>query len=204
MSSLTILLPIAVGLILWDKLPEELPSHWGTDGQVNGWTEKGLAVFALPGFLLLMHLWCVFMMAWDPKGDGHPEKVINIVLCICPAVSCLTGSVVYATAMGSSFQVGSWITAVAAVLFILFGNYMPKCKRNYTLGIKLPWTLNSDANWNATHRLAGRVWVVGGFVMLLGCFLPNPAAAWVTVSVALLVPAIPTVYSYWFYKKHGL
>ena len=115
--------------------------------------------------------------------------VINIVLCICPAVSCLTGSVTYATAMGRSFHVTSWITAVAAALFILFGNYMPKCKRNYTLGIRLPWTLNSDENWNATHRLGGRVWVVAGFVMLLGCFLPEPAAAWVTVSATFLAAA---------------
>ncbi len=197
-------MPVAAGLILWDKLPAELPTHWGTDGQVNGWTEKSLAVFAVPAFMLLLHLLCVFMSAHDPKRDGHPEKVIDLALCIVPAVSCLTGSVIYAAALGRSFRVTSWITAAAAALFILFGNYMPKCRRNYTLGIKLPWTLNSDANWNATHRLAGRVWVVGGFVMLLGSFLPEPAAAWVTVPVAPLAAAIPTAYSYWFYKKHGL
>lgn len=204
MSSLVIMVPIAAGLILWDKLPEELPTHWGMSGQVNGWMGKGLTVFAIPVVMLLLHLLCVFVTAHDPKSDGHPERVIDVLLCICPMVSVLTGSMIYATAMGAKIGVPSWTMAGASVLFIILGNYLPKCKRNYTLGIKLPWTLNSDENWNATHRLAGKVWVIGGFLMLAACLLPEEAMFWAVLTAVVIMAAIPTVYSYWLYKKRGL
>ena len=35
-TSLIILFPILVGLILWNRLPETLTTHWGIDGQADG------------------------------------------------------------------------------------------------------------------------------------------------------------------------
>ena len=84
------------------------------------------------------------------------------------------------------------------LIFIAIGNYLPKCKQNYTIGIKIPWTLASEENWNRTHRFAGWVWVGGGVVMLLSGFL---GIFWLTLVPAIIMAAVPLIYSYILHKK---
>lgn len=48
---------------------------------------------------------------------------------------------------------------------------MSKIRQNYTVGIRLPWTLSSEDNWDKTHRLAGKLWIVGGVLVLFNVFL---------------------------------
>ena len=36
-TSLVPLLPMLVGLILWNRLPERMATHWGINGQVDGY-----------------------------------------------------------------------------------------------------------------------------------------------------------------------
>ena len=76
---------------------------------------------------------------------------------------------------------------------------MPKAKQNYTIGIKLPWTLDDTENWNKTHRLGGFLWVIGGIVFLIGAFLPGGAV--LTLVTALVMVLVPTGYSYMLYRK---
>ena len=83
-------------------------------------------------------------------------------------------------------------------LFVIVGNYMPKCKQNYSIGIKLPWTLNDEENWNRTHRLAGKLWVAGGFLEMMTAFFGGFILFFI-ISIAMII--IPTVYSYVLYKK---
>ena len=85
------------------------------------------------------------------------------------------------------------------VLFVLIGNYLPKTKQSYTLGIRLPWTLASEENWNRTHRLGGVLWVLGGLYFIVMSFFPwNLAAFLIPI---LLMALVPTVYSYLLYRR---
>ena len=101
------------------------------------------------------------------------------------------------------FAASTWVTCAPAlaVLFIIIGNYMPKCKQNFTIGIKIPTTLNSEENWNATHRVAGVVWVICGILLLPLVFLPERFLPFTLIAV---IPAIliPTIYSIVYDKKH--
>ena len=85
------------------------------------------------------------------------------------------------------------------VLFIIVGNWMPKCEQTYTMGIKLPWTLNSKANWNATHRFGGKVWVIGGIATMLTAFL---GSFLLMMAILAAMAILPTVYSYLYYRNH--
>ena len=84
-------------------------------------------------------------------------------------------------------------------LFVIIGNYMPKCKQSYTIGIKIPWTLNDEENWNKTHRMAGFLWVIGGVVIMATAFLGTFQLLFV---VLIPMVIIPFVYSYLLYKKN--
>ena len=81
------------------------------------------------------------------------------------------------------------------------GNYMPKCKQNFVMGIKMKWTLSSKENWYATHRFAGKLWVVGGIISMFCAFLPIEVAFVVLfgIVVAMTVPVV--VYSWRYYEK---
>ncbi len=200
-SSLVILLPVLAGLILWGRLPERIPTHWNASGAVDGWSGRGMAVFGIPAIILAGHLLCVGATFLDPKNKDQSDKIVGVVVFIMPVVSTVTMGAMYATALGAQVNIMTWVLAAVSVIFIVLGNYLPKCKRNYTVGIKVPWTMDSEEVWTATHRMAGRLWVAGGFVMLGTSFLPGSAALWAFFAEALVLALAPVGYSVWKYSR---
>ena len=192
-TSIVTLLPILIGVLLWDRLPDEVPMHWGINGEVDGWSSKEFAVFAMPAIMLALHWSCVFASMADPKRKNYTDKMLQLMLWICPAISLVLECFVYAAAMEYDVSVEIIAPVIVGVLFIVIGNLLPKCRQTYTLGIRLPWTLANEENWNKTHRLAGKLWVVGGIAVIAGGIIGN---IWTLIAVLLLMVIIPTVYSY--------
>lgn len=193
-----ILLPIIAGLLLWDRLPDRIPTHWGMGGEVDGWSGKGFAVFAMPLMMLGIQLLCFFVTASDPKRGNIRRKYLSMVLWIIPVLSVMTSCISYAVALGAQIRVEQVIPGFIGLMFVIIGNYMPKFQQSYTMGIRLPWTLSSEENWNRTHRFGGKIWALGGIGVLF-CTLMG----WGIASIAILavVVIVPTVYSYVLYRK---
>lgn len=200
-TSIIILVPIIAGMILWNELPNKIPTHWNASGEVDGWSSKAFAVFGLPGFLFAVHWVCLLGTSADPKKQNIEGKVLNIVLWICPIISVLGAVLMYGTALGMEFRVEKIIPSLVGVVFIVIGNYLPKCKQSYTMGIKLSWTLNDEDNWNRTHRLGGKLWVACGVVIILSMFLPNKFMVAVFLSVVAVAVFVPSVYSYLLFRE---
>ncbi|MBQ5711078.1 MAG: SdpI family protein [Oscillospiraceae bacterium] len=197
-TTLVILIPILAGILLWDRLPARMPTHWNATGEVDGWSSKPFAVFGLPGILLALHWLCVLGTAADPKKRNHSEKLLHLVHWITPALSVVLGAVTYLTALGQPVRIEVLLPLLTGLLFTIIGNYMPKCKQNYTIGIKIPWTLNSEENWNRTHRFASRLWFLGGLLIIATGFLGN---VWIFLTITLVMAFIPFLYSYALYRK---
>lgn len=200
-TSLVVLLPIAAGLLLWDRLPERMATHWGMSGTADGWSGKAFAVFFMPLFLLALHWVCIAATAADPKNKGQSRKAMGLVFWIVPVLSLFANGVIYAAALGCEVGFTTLFPAATGLLFLVIGNYFPKYKHNYTLGIRIKWTLESEDNWNATHRFGGKVWVAGGLLMMLSVFLPKAAAPIAFIVLLTLMAVIPTVYSYLYYRR---
>ena len=170
-TSIIILLPVLAGLILWDQLPEKIPTHWNAVGEIDGWSSKPFAVFGLPAIMLAFQWLCVLGTAADPKKAAHSPKLLQLVLWIVPLISSLMFALTYTVALGKSVRVEMIMPIFIGLVLTIVGNYLPKCKQNYTIGIKIPWTLNNEENWNKTHRFAGWLWTIGGIlIMLTGLF----------------------------------
>ncbi|MBR2046248.1 MAG: SdpI family protein [Agathobacter sp.] len=197
-TSIIILAPIVVGLILWDKLPAEMATHFGENGEPNGWSSKPFAVIGMPLFLLAVHWFCAFFTGVDPKKENISNKMMTLVLWICPVVAIFGCGSTYMYALDNSINTTSIGILLVGCVFLVVGNYMPKMKQSYTLGIKLPWTLNSEESWNRTHRFAGGIWMVAGILVLVGGFMEQ---FWVVFVALLLAVIIPSVYSYFLFKK---
>ena len=198
LTSIITVLPILAGLALWNQLPEQMPMHWNVAGEVDGWASKPMAVFGMPLLLLLVQWLGIFANRCDPKKNNHSSKMLYLVYWIVPALSIVLEALTYTAAMGYAVQMELFVTIFMGLLFIIIGNYLPKCKQNYTIGIKLPWTLHSEENWNRTHRLAGWVWVAGGFAILVSGFL---GTIWIMIAATALMVLIPVIYSLILYRK---
>lgn len=200
-TSVIILLPILVGLILWNDLPEQLPTHWGGDGNVDGWSPKLFAVVGSPLLILAVHWLCIWITAKDHKNRDQSAKIYGAVLWVSPVLSFFVCGITYATALGKSLSMGLSIFSLMGLLFIVLGNYMPKCRPNRTIGIKVIWALANEENWNATHRFGGKVFVICGCLLMTVVFLPETVAMWVLMPVTLLMILIPIIYSYVYYRR---
>ena len=160
-TSIIILLPMIAGLVLWNQLPGEIPYHWNAAGEVDGWASKPMAVFGTSAVMLGLQGLAVIATLSDPKKQNHSQKVLQLIFWFIPVLTVVLSAMIYATAFGGNVRVEMIVPVLLGVVFVAVGNYLPKCKQNYTVGIKIPWTLHSEENWNRTHRLAGYVWVAG-------------------------------------------
>lgn len=200
-SSILILLPIVFGLIMWDKLPDSFATHWSVDGQADGWSSKAFGVFFMPLLLVGMQLLCLWITDLTNRGREQSPKVMNLIFGIMPMVSLFSNGMAYAIALDKVWDWNNIMPIFMGLMFVVIGNYLPKCKQNTTIGIKLTWTLNNEENWNVTHRFAGKLWVAGGLITFFSAFLPVKIG-YPIMFTALLVTAFGSVlYSYLYHRK---
>lgn len=202
LSSIIIVLPIFFGLAFWNKLPDPMPTHWGMDGTVDGWSSRPFAVFFLPLLILLLHLLCCLGTRKDFKNKNQNKKLLNLVVWITPSISILGNGIMYGVALGKEIDLPFIMSLFLGLVFVVVGNYLPKCQQNRTIGIRIKWTLENEANWNATHRFTGKVWVAGGILLIGSAFLPSTITSWITLPMIILPALLPVAYSYWFHKRH--
>ncbi|MBQ7340353.1 MAG: SdpI family protein [Clostridia bacterium] len=198
-SSLIILLPIVIGLIFWNKLPNGIPIHFDVNNNVDGTIAKWIFVFIFPIGLVTLHLLSLLLTGLDPKFKNIDKKNTSVIFIIIPLLSLLVSAVSYSMALGLKINVAFIVMLVLGALFIIIGNYIPKIRQNFSLGIKLPWTLNDEDNWVKTHRFAGVVWVIGGVIIMITSFLSN---LFLFIGITLALVIIPTIYSYVYYAKN--
>ena len=202
-ASIVILLPVLIGIVLWNRLPDRMAIHFGMNNEADGYSSRAVAVFGLPLFLLAVEWLCAAVMANDPKKQNISPKMFSFSLWIAPVISLITAAAMYSFNLGYQVNFTFVVELMLGVLFIIIGNYLPKARQNYTMGIKIPWTLANEENWNLTHRLAGYLWVIGGILMVIVSLTGTGGAGWLILIVALIV-LIPCIYSYWLHVKKNL
>ena len=199
-TSTVTLFPILWGVMIWSQLPNQIPIHFNFAGQANSFSSKLLAVIGLPIFLLLVHLFVIFVTSRDPKNQTMNEKMGKVIYWLTPIVSLSLSYLIYSKALGSTTNPSVFVSVLLGLIFVIMGNYMPKLKVNYTVGIRLPWTLQSEDNWHKTHRLAGKLWVLGGLILLIEAGIQF-AVPYVMGIVILTIVLIPILYSYQLSRK---
>lgn len=197
-TSVICLLPMLFSAVVYGDLPEEVAVHWDGNGVANGYAHKALAAFGLPAFLLAVNLVCHLGMNSDPKRQGQSRAAAQLGKWCAPVLSLILVPVTLLIAMGAEISVGVIVTCLVGVLLIVLGNYLPKCRQNYTVGIKLPWTLSDEDNWNKTHRMAGWLWIAGGAVFIVSGFL---RWGWLCTAMLIVLALAPIVYSFLLYQK---
>lgn len=195
-----LLIPLIIGIIVYKDMPAEMAIHFNVKNQADGFSSKEMALFGIPASMLLMYIFVYVFTNLDPKRKNQNDKALALALLLIPILSIVTTCLTISYNSGQRPDVAGWIKIILSIAFILIGNYLPKVKRNYTLGIKLPWTLDNDFVWDKTHRLAGKLWMLCGFISLLLSFFLRENEVLFMANILIMV-FIPTVYSYFVYRS---
>lgn len=197
-----ILSTLIVGLILYPQFPAQMPMHWNALGQIDGYMPKNAALLFMPILMILMYTSFQIFPNFDPKKDKYklfrPEWEIM--------QTGLIGFFTYVHFMILYLSLNPGVAMMPlmfiglGVLFILMGNYMSKIRQNYFIGIKVPWTLASEDNWNKTHRFASWCFVTAGILTLIEAYFIW-YAPFVIFGSIMLSTCLPMIYSFLLYKN---
>jgi len=190
------------GIFFYKDLPEMIPTHWGINGKIDDYSKKEFFVFLIPAITLAMVAIFKIGQLMDPKKERYElfKKEWEIIqTSIVVFMSYMYFITIYLS-FNQTQRIEPLLFIGMGILFMLIGNYMGKIRQNYTVGFKLPWTIDNEEVWNKTNRLGGYMFVLLGIVFLIESYiLWNPA--YVIVSFLLITIFIPTIYSYVLYRK---
>lgn len=199
-----ILLSFGVAIYLYPSMPERMASHWGFSGEVNGYTNKFLGLFLMPLISCAM-----FLLFWTiPKIDplkANIEKFRKYFDAFVVLIIVFLFYIYFLTIfwnLGFRFNMGQLMAPALGALFYYCGFLIERVKRNYFIGIRTPWTLNSDKVWDKTHKIGGKLFKIAGLIALLGVIFPDKAIFLVIIPV-IFAAVFSTVYSYIEYLKEA-
>lgn len=167
---------IVVGMVLlsawaWIQLPADaqVPIHWGVDGEPDGWAGKTLGLFLLPAIAAGVAILLAVIPRVEPRR-ANLERSAKAYGATWIGVMLLLGGMhvlAISVALGAQMDLTRVVFIGTGMLFIVIGNYLPKVRPNYMMGIRTPWTLTSDLAWTRTHRIGGRLFVIEGIVLVV-------------------------------------
>jgi uncharacterized membrane protein len=193
-------------LVVYQGLPDTIPTHWNLSGEADSFGSKN-TLFIMFAVMIGINLLLPFLAKIDPRSDNykrfsHAYNIFRIAFTLFFMALMFIAVQEAKGDISSIFTVGNLVPSLIGILFIVIGNYMPKFKHNYTMGIKTPWTLANEEVWNKTHRMAGPIWTIGGIIMVFNQFVfPTEISRIVLGVVIISLIAIPTFYSYFEFNK---
>jgi uncharacterized membrane protein len=202
------LLPGIYLLFIYSSLPQSVPMHYSNGGvdRYGSKTEFVLIMGSMMGISAFVYLLLKFLPFIDPKkqikfGESTFQKLAFGLVVFLTALNLV---IIY-SAVHNGIKIEKVLFPIIGLFFVFMGNMMNSIKPNYFAGVRTPWTLDNEDNWRATHRLAGRVWFIGGiFLTLAMLFLPEPAGTIVFMSVVVTMSLVPIIFSYIYFRKHQL
>jgi uncharacterized membrane protein len=195
-----------VGIALWNRLPDLMASHWGTNDQVNGYISKFWGVFLLPLITLGMFLLFLVVPNIDPLKANIAQfrEVFNLFITLIVAFMVYLYFLTLRWNLGyTDFGMSKAMLPAMSILFFFIGYMLRKAKRNFFIGIRTPWTLSSDRVWDETHRLGSVLFMVSGVLAFVGSFFGGMLAFWFLFVPLMGSALITVIYSYLLYQREG-
>jgi uncharacterized membrane protein len=190
------------GFFLYPSLPGQMPMHWNVRGHIDGYMAKDTAIVFFPILMLFMFIAFRILPSFDPKKEKYKLFKHEWEIMQTGIIGFFT--YLHFVTLYISLHPGTELMPLMFIglgaLFIVMGNYMSKIRQNYFIGIKVPWTLASEDNWNKTHRFASWCFVIAGLVTFVEAFFIWYAPIIIFGSI-LLATMLPIVYSFLLYKK---
>ncbi len=194
------LLPILYLAINWNLLPESMPIHFDMKGEPNGYGSRMVYIWIPVGIYFLM----LVLPKIDPRKANYAVfegSYFKLRLIMAIFFGLINSAVIWGV-VNNSNSIHQFLPLTIFFLLMLIGNYMGNFRPNYFVGIKVPWTLNSDEVWNRTHKLAGKLWFWGSLAAII-LYLIVGNLQWILFPLLIILVVVPIIYSYVIYQKVG-
>jgi uncharacterized membrane protein len=205
---LVLLLAFLPGIIVYQQLPDQVPTHWNIHGQIDGYGSKFTAVVLMPLLNFCLYFLLKYIPRIDPKAKNYFYFTNSYTIMRWAIHLFMAGIQIvilwstYQGAIGAApVDPSKFIMIGVCLLFVVIGNYMGRFRHNYFVGIRNPWTLASEEVWDKTHRLGSKVWVASGIVGLFGLFFGSELRVLFLLFPILVGNVFLTGYSYWIFRK---
>lgn len=204
LSLALIVIAFVEGIYFYDELPDPMPSHWNSQGEVDDYMEKDIALFFMPGIALILLGVFILIPKLDPlkKNIEKFRKYYDWFMFLMVAFLIYIYFVTIAWALGYQFSMNYAIMPPLAALFFYVGILCENSKRNWFIGIRTPWTLSSDTVWNKTNRLAGKLFKILAVVFVIGLLLPHEFFIYM-IGLVIITAFYPVAYSFFEFQKLG-
>lgn len=202
---LLILAAAAASLLLWPRLPDQLPVHWNVQGEVDRYGGKAEGAFLAPGVMLALYLMLRFLPRIDPRRANYARMTDTYEFVIALLMVFLFAVHLAVLAAGLGYDVPMQRVAPVGVglLLLALGNVLPRAKPNWWFGIRTPWTLSSDRVWMRTHRAGGYAMMAAGGAILASAFANPPVSTILFVAGIAVGAGFPFVYSYLAWRQEN-
>ncbi len=204
-SIILITVSIVIGIWLYPSYPDQVASHWGVDGEVNGWMSKFWGLFFMPVISTVLLIILSIVPGIDPKKKNIEEfrkYFDNFVIAIMAMLFYLYILTILWN-LDYELNMNQWLMPAFAMVFYEAGVMIGNAKSNYTIGIRTPWTIANEDVWNKTHLLGGKLFKGLAVATLFGIIMPE-LAVWFVMVPVLLVTVILVTYSYIEFKKQHI
>lgn len=191
------------GIYFWQNFPARVATHWGLNGQADGYSGPLMAAFMLPLLMLVMYIVFLIMPYLDPKKEQYVtfapiyHKFKEIIISFVFILYMLTG----VNGLGYPINISLYVPVMVGALFAIIGLLLKNVKMNWFMGIRTPWTMSSETVWEKTHKLSSRVFIVSGFFMAATVLVTeNFKIVFFIIAIAMIVFVLP-IYSYFLFLK---
>lgn len=201
---LMVLAAILAGLLLWNRLPDLMASHWNINDQVDGYIPKVWGVFMVPLITLGMFGLFLVLPSVDPLKANIAQfrEAFNLFIVLMVGFMLYLYGLTLAWNLGyKDFKMSGAMLPAIGLLFIFIGFVMRQAKRNFFIGIRTPWTLSSDTVWNETHRIGAVLFMISGALAFLGGFFGGTTAFWMMFAPIIGSTVFLLIYSYLLYRR---
>lgn len=199
-----LLLPYVYLATIWHELPDRVATHFNIDGDADAWSNKTMLIFIPSSLGLFVYGLLAALPKLDPKNtfEQMGNKFFSLQLMLILFFSVLAIYLLYSSKVGC-IQNPNIVLALVGFLFAFLGNYFQTIRPNYFIGIRTPWTLESEIVWKKTHRLGGIFWMFGGITIVILAFLINNKSLFMTLFfiISAILVLVPTIYSYIEFQK---
>lgn len=217
---ITFAIALMATVVAISVFPDVVPIHFNAQGIADGWGSK-YTLLVTPIIILAMQAFGEVMVrifkkqtedATDEKTVAETQanlKLMPIVFTVVSAVFALLNfGFLYMTyaqldaPTATEFDIIKYVVTIMGLSFLILGNYMPKSRKNSTMGLRCKWSMYNDATWQKSNRFGGIAFMMLGIASVIFALACEGTMAVIYMLAALVwVSIISLIYAYSVYKQ---
>ena len=168
LSVIICLLPMILGVVFYNKLPEQMPIHFTINDVPDNYAPKNFALFGIPLIMAIVQAICLIAVniKLNKLKTNEKPKILKIMEWFIPVVTVLICVIMVEVPLGSTVYVGKSICLILGILFMIIGNYIPKM--SYEMGKTMAHPMpKSEKSFRKMSKIMGYSFIIMGMVLII-------------------------------------